>query len=185
MHDLHLLRVGDEVAVREHGALRRARRTRCVDDRTGMLIVKGSRERRRGRQAGLLLARELDVVLRDARVIAELRERVDEVQRLVGEDVLDARVLDDERDLTRRKLEVDRHGERAEAHDAEIREDEIGAVAREDTDAVARADACRRKAVAAVLHGLGECFICTASFMIDDGEILWAASLSEILYEHK
>ena len=52
-------------------------------------------------------------------------------------------------------------------------------------DAVARADACRRKAVAAVLHGLGECFICIASFMIDDGEILWAASLSEILYEHK
>ena len=64
-----------------------------------MLIVKGSREGRGGRQIGLFLAHELDIVLCDARIVAQLRECVDEVQRLVGQDFLDARILDDECDF--------------------------------------------------------------------------------------
>ena len=183
-HDAHLLGVRDEVLVREHGAFRRARRARRVDEGAGRVLVKIGGERGRFGKVFLRISHCLDVVLRDLEVAAQRSERIDEIQWLVRQEMLDDRVFDDVSDLAARELEVDRNGDRAERSDAEVGEDELRAVAREDGDAVALPHASRVEAVAAVPRRRRELAVGKASLVVDEGDGVGRALAHEIVYVH-
>ena len=82
-----------------------------------------------------------DIVLRDAHVAAQGRQCIDEIQRLVREDVTGAGVFDDVGNLAIAELEIDGDGNGTQRGNSHIGIDEVCAIARENTDAIADADA--------------------------------------------
>ena len=183
-HDAHLVGVRDEVAVREDGALRRARRAGRVDDDAGILLIEGRWQGRGSRQALVFLAHLADVVLRHAHVAAQGGERVDEVQRLVCQDVARAGVLDDVGNLTAAELEIDRHGDGAERDDGHVGVDVVRTVAGEDADAVADAHTGGVEAVTAGGDVLLQLAVGDAALVIDDGEGVWLPLIDQFMYKH-
>ena len=168
-----LAHVDDEVAVREHGALRIARRAGGVDDAYRAVLIELGRQRRGLGYEVVLLAGEADIVLDDGHVAAQLCHGIDEVERLIGQHVLRARILEDVGDFAAAQLEVDGHGDGTQRGDAEVGADVVCAVAGEDGHAVTLAHARRVEFVAAVVHELAQLFIGNAALVVDDGDGVW------------
>ena len=168
-----LAHVDDEVAVREYGALRVARRAGGIDDADGAVLIELGRQRRSLGHEVVLLASETDVVLDDGHIAAQLGHGIDEVERLVGQHVLRAGILENVGNLAAAKLEVDGYGDGAQCGNAEVGADVVRAVAGEDGYAVTLAYARRIEFIAAVVHELAQLFIGNAALVVDDGDGVW------------
>ena len=119
-----------------------------------------------------------------AHVAAQGGERVDEVQRLVRQDVARAGILDDVGNLAVAELEIDRHGDGAERGNRHVGVDVVRTVAGEDADAVADADSGSVEAVAAGCDVLLQLAVGDAAFVIDDGEGIRFPLVDQFMYKH-
>ncbi len=168
----------DEIAVREHDALRRAGRTRGVDERADVVAAQGGAaaldlRRVRGRApreqlvpgqlAGLALGRGAFLRLAfEQHDAAQARGRPArgreplEGRAAVDDRDLRVRVLGDVAALLGRRVGVDAGRERADRHRREIRDVPLGPVRREDHDAAARLDAERDEPACGLIHDLAE-----------------------------
>ena len=185
MQHLHLLGIGNEIAVREHGAFRIAGRAGGIDDDAWIVLIKAAGWLRSIFDTSLWLSADADVVLGYANVAAQLGNGIDQVQRLIGHEVADAGNFDDVGNLAVAELEVDWYRDCAEGSDGHVGIDILGTVAGEDADTVALADTGRIEPVAAGADGFLQIFIRNTALMVDDGHCVRISLMDEFMYEHE
>ena len=136
------------------------------------MLIKVSPQRRSFGNFFVGLAHGLDIVLGYFQITAQGSQCIHEIQGLIRQQDANAGVLDDVGDFAVAELEVDGHGNGTQRRCAHIGKDEVGAVAGEDTHAVAFTHAGFIEPVAAVFYSLLGFFIGKAALMVHNGHSL-------------
>ena len=122
----------------------------------------------------------LGQVARMARGLQSFRQ----LQRPVGDELVDIGILQDIGDFPQAELEIDRNRNGAERGNREIGADVLGPVAGKDAGAVAAAQSGGLQAAAAGSDAVAQVLIGKAARAVDDGNICRLAVFDEFMDEH-
>ena len=173
----------DMALVGEHDALRRAGRARRVQEHRGLAIMRHD-----GREA----PRVEETIETIGSIAAEMNRRQVgwnvRAARHIAEHQLCAGIAEDEMDGVAGEFEIHRHRNQARAHDAEIGGEVLGAIGREDGNAIATYEAALdQRAGDSVRHGVeprvAELARDLLATEIDDGDLAQVAVASDEIAE--
>lgn len=175
--------VHDEIAVRKDRAFRQAGCSRSVDNRAG--FVRAEVLWKRGGGSGTHGFCAFGHQDRLHVVVLVCAERGFEVERLIGNDIMDVGIFQYERRLPHAELKIDGDDYRAEGRDSHIGDDVLGAVVRVYSDAVVDTNAVGVEARTTERHGQDQGAIGHRAPLIVDGNILRVSAPNEIVNEHR
>ena len=182
--DPYLPGIAAEILMGEYSALWRACGTRGVDDAAGLIFREVIRQERCRGIAGSLMIGD-DIILLQGPFILLLPQGIVQIQRLVGQQMMDIGVLQDICDFAPAELEIDRDGRGTERYDRHIRIDIRSVVAGEDRYVVVCTHPGSIETVTTGSCSLLQLAIGDAASIVNDSDILAFAAQDEFMNKHR